>query len=188
MWEMNFSLFVISVFFHFAFDYVFLIEISLMILNLLFLFKVKNAFEVQRLVTFYDQTDRVSGSQFDHFVPEITGPITGELSVDKSSRPSTSIPNRSLVRSSSVRTEIEQCKRILNQLKRDVSQLPLLPIARFTPSMKDLDTLDLNPKVLQAAPLSYVRSRSQVSMCKFVPNLNKLTILWWKVHVMHKCS
>ncbi|CAH8515383.1 unnamed protein product [Schistosoma rodhaini] len=123
---------------------------------------VKNAFEVQRLVTFYDQTDRVSGSQFDHFVPEITGPITGELSVDKSSRPSTSIPNRSLVRSSSVRTEIEQCKRILNQLKRDVSQLPLLPIARFTPSMKDLDTLDLNPKVLQAAPLSYVRSRSQL--------------------------
>ncbi|CAH8515389.1 unnamed protein product [Schistosoma margrebowiei] len=123
---------------------------------------VKNAFEVQRLVTFYDQTDRIPGLQFDHFVPEVTSPITGELSVDKSSRPITSISGRSLVRSSSVRTEIEQCKRILNQLKWDVSQLPPIPVTRFTPSMKDLDTLDLNPKVLQSAPLSFVRSRSQL--------------------------
>ncbi|CAH8520453.1 unnamed protein product [Schistosoma haematobium] len=123
---------------------------------------VKNAFEVQRLVTFYDQTDRIPGLQFDHFVPEITSPITGELSVDKSSRPITSISGRFLVRSSSVRTEIEQCKRILNQLKWDVSQLPPIPVTRFTPSMKDLDTLDLNPKVLQSAPLSFVRSRSQL--------------------------
>lgn len=145
-----------------------------MVLNLLFLFKVKNAFEVQRLVTFYDQTDRIPGLQFDHFVPEITSPITGELSVEKSSRPITSISGRFLVRSSSVRTEIEHCKRILNQLKWDVSQLPPIPVTRFTPSMKDLDTLDLNPKVLQSAPLSFVRSRSQVSMCKFVPNLKKI--------------
>ncbi|VDP54037.1 unnamed protein product [Schistosoma mattheei] len=122
---------------------------------------VKNAFEVQRLVTFYDQTDRIPGLQFDHFVPEITSSTTGELSVDKSSRPITSISGRSLVRSSSVRTEIEQCKRILNQLKWDVNQLPPIPVTRFTPSMKDLDTLDLNPKVLQSAPLSFVRSRSQ---------------------------
>ncbi|KAH8861344.1 Pecanex-like protein 1 [Schistosoma japonicum] len=123
---------------------------------------VKNANEIQRLCTFYDQTGGIPGSQFDHFTPETDGSVTDVLSVDKFPRPSTSMSGRCLVRSDSVRTEIEQCKRILNQLKWDVSRLPPIPITRFTPSVKDLETLDLNPKIRQTAPLSHTRNRSQL--------------------------
>ncbi|CAH8525186.1 unnamed protein product [Heterobilharzia americana] len=122
---------------------------------------VKNTNEIQRLLTFYDQTGRIPGLKFDQSVSETVNPLeklpSGECPIS-----CTSLPGPSLVRSSSVRTEIEQCKRIINQLKWDVSRLPPIPVSRFTASEKDLETLDLHPTASHTSPLSRMKSRSQL--------------------------
>nr|CAH8841306.1 unnamed protein product [Trichobilharzia regenti] len=123
---------------------------------------VKNTNEIQRLCTFYDQTGHIPGLKCDQIVPETVNSSMEKIPSDKYPCSSISSSGRSLVRSSSVRTEIEHCKRIINQLKWDVSRLPPIPVTRFTPSVKDLETLNLDPGTSSTPSSFHTRSRSQL--------------------------